>query len=139
METGCSIKKLNHSYGENVLFRDFDISFLEKEINCILGPSGCGKTTLLNIIAGLTKPGTIETNEFIGRRVSYIFQDPRLLPWLNVEDNIRIVLKDLMPAEDVETRLEKYISMVRERLPRGKLGFCEREPHRGIDSHHFPG
>ncbi|MCX7170040.1 MAG: ABC transporter ATP-binding protein [Proteobacteria bacterium] len=61
----------------------------------IVGPSGSGKTTLLKIIAGLDA-------EFSGRvscgqdtRVGFVFQEPRLLPWLTVADNLRLVLPDL--------------------------------------------
>jgi NitT/TauT family transport system ATP-binding protein len=60
----------------------------------LFGPSGCGKTTLLNLVAGLDL-------EFDGRvmlpepaRIGYVFQEPRLLPWLTVEDNLGLVLPD---------------------------------------------
>jgi ABC-type nitrate/sulfonate/bicarbonate transport system ATPase subunit len=60
----------------------------------IIGPSGCGKTTLLNIIAGLDKSfaGSVRLAE--GTRLAYVFQEPRLLPWLTVEDNLKLVLAD---------------------------------------------
>lgn len=58
----------------------------------VIGPSGCGKTTLLNIVAGLDRDfdGTLELAP--GTRLGYVFQEPRLLPWRTVADNLRLVL-----------------------------------------------
>ena len=55
-----------------------------------MGASGKGKTTLLKLIAGLLKPdkGTVD---IIDRKVSFMFQEDRLLPWLNVRDNVLLV------------------------------------------------
>ena len=62
-----------------------------------MGPSGCGKTTLLNIVSGIDKSveGTInfEKNRRIEDiKLAYMFQTPRLLPWLNVLENVEIIL-----------------------------------------------
>ena len=64
----------------------------------IVGPSGCGKTTTLRCILGLDSnfDGTVSSNsvdEGAGR-MSAVFQEPRLLPWRTVEQNVRLVLKD---------------------------------------------
>lgn len=65
----------------------------------IVGPSGCGKTTLLNIVAGLDL-------DFEGRverpapPIGYVFQEPRLLPWRTVEDNLRFVLGEVPDAAE---------------------------------------
>jgi sulfonate transport system ATP-binding protein len=69
------------------------------KVGAIVGPSGCGKTTLLRIIAGLdasfegsvARPG-------LGR-VAVVFQEPRLLPWRNVDDNVRLVAPDVAETE----------------------------------------
>ena len=58
----------------------------------LFGPSGCGKTTLLNLIAGLDADFEGEVLLPAGARIGYMFQEPRLLPWLTVEDNLRLVL-----------------------------------------------
>src|SRR5512144_1785255 len=61
----------------------------------IVGPSGCGKSTLLNIIAGIepSDGGRVEVLSRDGAnsaaRIGYVFQSPRLLNWLTVEDNIK--------------------------------------------------
>ena len=62
------------------------------EIVALVGPSGCGKSTLLNLLAGLLQPtsGRIDFPESLGgnpRRTAYVFQSPRLVPWLSVRHN----------------------------------------------------
>ena len=68
-------------------------------VTCLLGPSGCGKTTALRIITGLdeTFEGSI-TPAPSALRLGVVFQDPRLLPWLSVEQNVRLVAPDLEAA-----------------------------------------
>ena len=60
----------------------------------LFGPSGCGKSTLLNLVAGLDRDfgGEIALPE--PARIGFVFQEPRLLPWLTVEDNLKLVLAD---------------------------------------------
>lgn len=66
------------------------LELAQGEFVCLLGPSGCGKTTLLNIIAGLrTADGGHATQR--PRDLAYVFQEPRLMPWLTVLDNILLV------------------------------------------------
>jgi NitT/TauT family transport system ATP-binding protein len=65
------------------------------EFLTLLGPSGCGKTTLLRLIAGLSEPsdGRVEWSPDGGaRRLGFVFQEPTLMPWARVEDNIRLPL-----------------------------------------------
>ncbi len=73
-----------------------EFSIPEGQLTCILGPSGCGKTTLLNILSGLDPEmdGTVTFGEVPpnGRAIGYVFQTPRLLDWLSVIDNVRLVM-----------------------------------------------
>lgn len=79
-----------------VALKDVTLSVRSNEIVSIVGPSGCGKSTLLRIAAGLDRsfsgkvalPGGAEAPS-----VGLIFQEPRLMPWLNVEDNIAFGLR----------------------------------------------
>lgn len=69
------------------------------KVGAIVGPSGCGKTTLLRIVAGLdtrfaglvARPGS--------DRLAVVFQEPRLLPWRSVEDNVRLAAPGVEEAE----------------------------------------
>lgn len=93
-------------YGHGPLvLKDLDIALADGEVTAVLGPSGVGKTTLLNMLAGLERDyeGEIhrEGAPDNGRqRIGMVFQDPRLLPWMTVRDNIGLVLPD--PASETE-------------------------------------
>lgn len=65
------------------------------EFVAIVGPSGAGKTTLLKIIAGLDRRYRGRIELAADARIGFVFQEPRLLPWLNVGDNLRLVKADL--------------------------------------------
>jgi NitT/TauT family transport system ATP-binding protein len=60
----------------------------------LTGPSGCGKTTLLNLLAGLDRDFAGSIDQPPGLRLGYVFQEPRLLPWRTVEENVRLVLDE---------------------------------------------
>jgi len=64
------------------------------EMVAVLGPSGCGKSTLLRLIAGLHGPTAGKLDREIAQdRLGFVFQDPNLLPWANVTDNIGLPLR----------------------------------------------
>ena len=106
------IINLHKSYGDLLLFSNFNLDFAEGEITCILGPSGGGKTTLLNIIAGLVEPNGGNLVGFNGKVLSYIFQDPRLLPWKTVQENIEFVLTDAYEQTQRQTIASRFIKLV---------------------------
>ena len=87
------LKNIHKSFGNVEVYRDFSLSLPERKISCILGPSGCGKTSLLNMIGGILAQdsGTIEGLK--DKIFSFIFQEPRLLPWKTVKANLQFVLK----------------------------------------------
>ncbi len=106
------IKGLHKNYGEISLFRDFSITFPDASITCILGPSGCGKTTLLNTIGNISKPDSGSLSGFDHKAISYIFQDPRLLPWKTARENIQFALPENIPGEEREKMAERFTRMV---------------------------
>jgi len=88
---------------------DLDLSFSANEFVCLLGPSGCGKTTLLNIIANLDTDYQGEV--IIGKdqkntNIGYVFQNPRLLPWRTVRENIELVLSPQHSTTIIDSLLE---------------------------------
>jgi len=83
-----------------VVLHDISLKVDEGKFVSIVGPSGCGKSTLLNVIAGIESynGGSVAVHPKAGRagiepRVAYVFQSPRLLNWLTVENNIHFVLE----------------------------------------------
>lgn len=85
-----------YTEGQVLALNQISFSIKAREFVAILGPSGCGKTTLLRLIAGLERPtdGTIYFQDDLITGTSldrcYLFQEPRLFPWLKVEDNIKL-------------------------------------------------
>lgn len=84
---------------EQCVIEHIDLTIPEQQLVCIVGPSGCGKSSLLNCVAGLyPNNDAIYINYPEKQKLAYIFQEPRLLPWLTVYDNIALVVPDAEPA-----------------------------------------
>lgn len=89
---------LSKHYQTLEVLRGIDIVVSRNEIVGLVGPSGCGKTTALNIISGhdTSYRGQV-SNDF--KKISYVFQEDRLLPWCNAAENISVVNDTLTKAE----------------------------------------
>ena len=83
------------------ILNGLDLSIPEKAITVVLGKSGCGKTTLLRLIAGLEQPDSGQIVLPGNQRTAFVFQEPRLLPWLPVLGNVQFPLKraEIQPDE----------------------------------------
>ncbi len=83
--------------------RDLRFSLRTKEITCLIGPSGAGKTTTLRILLGLDAAydGSVTPDpETAG--IAMVFQEPRLLPWRTVEQNVRLALPRAARGRDLD-------------------------------------
>jgi len=95
--------------GSHTAIADLHLSLKSGEFICLVGPSGCGKTTLLNIIADLDRDyqGSIALSQQSARpKIGYIFQNPRLLPWRTVRENIELVIEDSLSGNAIDSLLE---------------------------------
>ena len=84
-------KHVNKSFGNLEVIKDLSFDVSSNDIIGILGPSGVGKSTILKLIAGLEKPtkGILINNT---KKVGYVFQEPRLLPWRTTLENVLLPL-----------------------------------------------
>ena len=79
------------AFGKQSIFENLSLELKKGEILAIMGPSGYGKTTLLGLASGLLKPQKGEIlNSF--KKIAYVFQEPRLFPWLTVKENLLAVM-----------------------------------------------
>lgn len=96
-----NLKNITKKYEDKVIFENFNLSIPQNKITCILGESGVGKTTLLNMIARITEyQGEISLVD----KIAYIFQEPRLIPSLTVEENLKFIAP-LAKVEEVDALL----------------------------------
>ena len=87
------------SYGDKKVLNGISLRAEMGKPVCLFGPSGCGKTTLMNIAAGLLKPDGGSISE--RGRISYVFQEDRLLPQSTAGENIMLSSRDQRAAEDM--------------------------------------
>lgn len=108
-----AVQALTKSFGTLSVLKNFNLDFLHHHITCILGPSGAGKTTLLNVLSGLVPPDSGQVLGLNGEAVSYLFQEPRLLPWKTVRDNFDFVLTDPYPdPAERSAVISRYLALV---------------------------
>jgi ABC-type nitrate/sulfonate/bicarbonate transport system ATPase subunit len=87
------------------VLRDIHFSIAHGEVIALLGASGIGKSTTLRILLGLDQAFDGQIRHDRGR-AGVMFQEPRLLPWLTVAENLRLVVTDAMPRPDITALLE---------------------------------
>jgi len=116
---------LRHANGVEAL-APIDVALEPDRLNAIVGPSGCGKSTLLRVVAGLLAPttGTVDWRGSGPMRPAFVFQDPTLMPWASVADNIALPLR-LAGRSRAESRtaVQPWIERV------GLAGFERARPH----------
>lgn len=107
--------------GYKEALRHVDLTIAPGEFVCLLGPSGCGKTTLLNIISGLDTDyeGTVRflpASETVQNQwkptIGYVFQEARLLPWMTVRENVRLVMGERGRRADATRLIDDWLARV---------------------------
>lgn len=94
---GIELKNVQKSYEVDgrifPVLSGINLKLPENTITVILGKSGCGKTTLLRLVGGLEEPDEGEILFHTEHKTAFVFQESRLMPWLNVWDNVGFGLK----------------------------------------------
>ena len=96
-----SVKNLNITFDQKIIYKDFSLDFESNKITALLAPSGAGKTTLLKAISKQEK------------NTSFLFQNPRLLPWKTVFENLTLPLENTnLSKEEIIQRGNYFLSKV---------------------------
>src|SRR5215510_11534506 len=104
------------SKGPLAVLEAVDFTVAEGQFVALVGPSGCGKTTLLHILAGFDRPDrgevTVDDRPIQGprRQGIYVFQRGAVFPWLTVQQNIMLVLRDL-PSAERQRHSDEYLEL----------------------------
>ena len=105
------LERIEKSFGEHRVLRGVSLELAPAGITCLLGASGCGKSTLLRIAAGLEQAdsGLVRSRP---EDCAVVFQDPRLLPWLTVRENLRLALPGMTGRREAGAAIEQALAMV---------------------------
>ncbi len=126
--SSIEVQQLSKSFSGDAraVFSQLSFNLSLGESLCLLGPSGCGKTTLLRLLMGLEQPssGTIYVAPALTAHMSYVFQEPRLVPWRTCIENVLLPL-ELTSKMDAEARM-RAVDLLQQ------LGLADR-------LRHFPG
>ncbi|MEG2246362.1 MAG: ABC transporter ATP-binding protein [Peptostreptococcaceae bacterium] len=107
-----SIKNLNKHYENKAIYKNFNLELNKNQVNCIIGKSGCGKSTLLNLITGIIESDDEKFKTLPKDEISYIFQEDRLIDWLTLEENMKIVGKKFYDKDKLNIVVDRYLSLV---------------------------
>src|SRR5258705_7030044 len=116
-----SLRGVTKVYDNGVMaLGPLDLDVRRGEFVSLLGPSGCGKSTALRLIAGLSAPtsGTVGISRpadrsHPGHSIGFVFQEPTLMPWTSVRENVRLPLKLAhAPAAEANARVSDALAQV---------------------------
>ena len=105
-----------------------DLEVRKGEFVSLLGPSGCGKSTALRLIAGLSAPtsGAVQVSKSASQTkhsIGFVFQEPTLMPWTNIRENVRLPLMLAhVPRDEADARVGEALAQV------GLAEFAEAYP-----------
>ena len=107
-------------YGEKTPIKDLTLILPDVGVVGVFGASGAGKTTLLRLLAGLLQPASGTIEGLAGKRISMVFQEDRLLPWLTAVENVALV------RDGSEADARALLAAQADQLPRALSGGMQR-------------
>ncbi len=113
-----TLSNIVKKWGNRSVFDGFSLEIEPNKTTVIIGKSGVGKTTLLSVIANLT--------DYLGEvdgfgKISYVFQEPRLIPFLSVKENLRYALSSAIDKDKADEVIDKYLDLT-------ELTFLKNKP-----------
>lgn len=114
------VQTLGLRFGAVQALHDCSLLLRPGERVALLGPSGCGKSSVLRLLAGLLQPSSGQLRRRDGLKLGCVFQQPRLLPWASVQDNVALPLRLAGQPLDAVTPLLAQV---------GLQGFERALPH----------
>ena len=108
--TVARVRDHHRAYGDTTVLRGVDLDVRAGEFVALLGRSGSGKSTLLRSLAGLDPAPASEVS--VEGRTSVAFQEPRLLPWRRVDENVGLALLNTARAQERERRAATALAEV---------------------------
>ncbi|WP_374001853.1 ABC transporter ATP-binding protein [Bdellovibrio bacteriovorus] len=116
---GIQIENLHKEFADKRVIENLNLNIEAGSFVSIVGPSGCGKSTLLRLIAGLETPsaGTLKKTSEKELNFSFVFQDPNLLAWRTVYENVRLPFElndqlKKLPADKQDKRIVESLKKV---------------------------
>jgi NitT/TauT family transport system ATP-binding protein len=106
------LKGINKSFGTLKVLHNISFAVEHAEVCAILGPSGCGKTTLLNSISGMDGDYSGTIRGVHPKQISYLFQEPRLLPWKTVLGNLEFIIPEKTEKQNWMRTVKHYLELV---------------------------
>ncbi|CDX63046.1 alkanesulfonate transporter subunit; ATP-binding component of ABC superfamily [Mesorhizobium plurifarium] len=102
-----AFKEVGKRFGDKIVLDGISLDVRAGQFLAVIGKSGCGKSTLLRLLAGLDRPssGSLTLSDEEGHgRTRFMFQEPRLLPWMSVVKNVEIGLTGIASGAEARQR-----------------------------------
>jgi ABC-type nitrate/sulfonate/bicarbonate transport system ATPase subunit len=102
--------RFSYSKAESPIFSNLNLHIDEGSKVSLVGPSGSGKSTLLKIIGGLLKPTEV-SRFYVKSPLGWVFQEPRLVPWLSIKENLLLALKRPGIGDRLSVDLSSFLDL----------------------------